>query len=297
MRLLVVLLALFCLVLELPPGLPLPDGTVAAAQHFSVNVEGEDPTSCADLTVTADEEVARAEESHALPATGPAKISAARNGGVWIVGSQGTQIEVDACKIAVASSQSRAQEILAGMRVQQQGDTLTATGSGSRWHVYFIVRAPRGSTISADTSNGPLSIRDAEGTFTMQAQNGPVSIANARGTINATTVNGPISLNGGAGEFKLRAQNGPLSIKLDGAAWDGAGLTGETRNGPLSLTVPQGYRSGVLVESDGHSPMRCSRCPDARRTWDDDQRRIEFGGGPQIIRLTTSNGPVSVDQR
>jgi DUF4097 and DUF4098 domain-containing protein YvlB len=297
MRLVAGLFAMFCLVLELPPGLPLPDGTLAAAQHFSVNLEGDDPSGCADLRVESDDEIARGEESLALPAGSPVKVTGARNGGVWIVGSQGTQIEVDACKIAVAASQARAQEILASTKVQQQGDTVTASGTGSRWHVYFIVRAPRGSTISASTTNGPLSIRDAEGTFTMQAQNGPVSIANARGTVNATTVNGPISLKGGAGEFSLRAQNGPLSIKLDGAGWDGAGLTGETRNGPLSLTVPQGYRTGVLVEADGHSPMRCSRCPDARKTWDDDQRRIEFGGGPQIIKLTTSNGPVSVEQR
>ncbi len=296
MRLLAVLFSMLCSVLGLS-GSPMTGGTVAASQHFSVNVEGDEVTGCGDLTVTSDQEVARADESLALPASGPAKLSAARNGGVWIVGSQGTQIEIEACKIAVAASQSRAQEILAGIRVQQQAGAVTASGSGSRWHVYFIVRAPRGSTISADTTNGPLSLRDAEGTFTVQASNGPVSISNSRGTIDARTVNGPISLKGGAGEFTLRAQNGPLSIKLDGAAWDGAGLTGETRNGPLSLTVPQGYRSGVLVESDGHSPMRCSRCPDARRTWDDDQRRIEFGGGPQIIKLTTSNGPVSVEQR
>ena len=296
MRVLAFLFSLLCSMLGLS-GSPVPGGTVAASQHFNVNVEGEDPAGCDDLRVTSDQEIARAEESFTLPATGPAKISAARNGGVWIVGSQGTQIEVHACKIALGASQSRAQEILAGVRVQQQGDTLTANGTGSKWHLYFIVRAPRGSTISADTTNGPLSLRDAEGTFTVQASNGPVSISNSRGTIDARTVNGPISLKGGAGEFTLRAQNGPLSIKLDGAAWDGAGLTGETRNGPLSLTVPQGYRSGVLVEADGHSPMRCSRCPDARRTWDDDQRRIEFGGGPQVIKLTTSNGPVSVEQR
>jgi DUF4097 and DUF4098 domain-containing protein YvlB len=296
MRLLAVLFSMLCSVLGLS-GSPMTGGTVAASQHFSVNVEGDEVTGCGDLTVTSDQEIARADESLALPASGPVKLSAARNGGAWILGSQGTQIEIEACKIAVAASQSRAQEILAGIRVQQQAGAVTASGTGSRWHVYFIVRAPRGSTISADTTNGPLSLRDAEGTFTMQASNGPVSISNSRGTIDARTVNGPISLKGGAGEFTLRAQNGPLSIKLDGAAWDGAGLTGETRNGPLSLTVPQGYRSGVLVEADGHSPMRCSRCPDARRTWDDDQRRIEFGGGPQVIKLTTSNGPVSVEQR
>jgi hypothetical protein len=293
MRLLAVFVSVLCSVL----GLPASSGTVAASQHFSVNVQGDDVTGCGDLTVTSDDEIARAEESLALPAGSPVKLSAARNGGVWIIGSQGTQVEIDACKIALGSSLSRAQETLAGVRVTQQGGTVSATGTGSRWHVYFIVRAPRGSNVSADTTNGPLSLRDAEGSFTVQATNGPVSIANSRGTIDARTQNGPISLKGGAGELTLRAQNGPLSIKLDGVAWDGPGLTGETRNGPLSLTVPDGYRSGVLVEADGHSPMRCSGCSDARKTWDDAARRIEFGSGPQIIKLTTSNGPVSVVQR
>jgi hypothetical protein len=131
----------------------------------------------------------------------------------------------------------------------------------------------------------------------VQATNGPISISGSRGTIDARTENGPISVNGSAGELTLRASNGPLAVKLDGVEWDGSGLTGETRNGPLSLTVPPGYRSGVLVEADGHSPMSCSGCATARKTWDDDQRRIELGGGPQIIKLTTSNGPVNVVQR
>jgi hypothetical protein len=269
-----------------------------AAQHLNIGSDGRDVSSCADLTVTSDEEIARADETLAVPAGSPLKVTAARNGGVWIAGSQGTQVEIEACKIAVASSTARAQELLQGIRVLQQGETVGASGpSGSRWHVYFIVRAPRGSSITADTTNGPLSLRDADGTFSLQATNGPVSIASSRGTIEARTQNGPISLKGGAGQLTLRAQNGPLSIKLDGVAWEGEGLTGETRNGPLSLTVPEGYRSGVLVEADGHSPMRCTRCPDARKTWDDDQRRIELGTGPQVIKLTTSNGPVSVVQK
>jgi hypothetical protein len=296
MRLLAVFFSALCSLVGLP-GFPAPSDAVEGFQQFSVNVEGDQVTGCDDFTVTADEEIARAHESLAVSAASPVKINAARNGGIWILGSSGTQVEIEACKIALGASQERAQERLAGIRVAEQGGTVTATGTGSRWHVYFIVRAPRGSNLSAETSNGPLSLRDADGTFTMQATNGPVSIANSRGTIDARTQNGPISLKGGAGDLKLRAQNGPMSIKLDGVAWDGAGLTGETRNGPLALTVPPGYRSGVLVEADGHSPMRCSRCPDARRTWDDEQRRIEFGGEPRIIKLTTSNGPVSVEQK
>ena len=33
---------------------------------------------------------------------------------------------------------------------------------------------------------------------------------------------------------------------------------------------------------------------DARRTWDDDHKRIELGEGPALVRLSTENGPVSV---
>jgi len=67
-------------------------------------------------------------------------------------------------------------------------------------------------------------------------------------------------------------------------------------NGPLTLRVPSGFRSSFLVESNGHSPVSChaSICADARKTWDDDHRRIEYGSGSPVIRLSTENGPISV---
>ena len=64
--------------------------------------------------------------------------------------------------------------------------------------------------------------------------------------------------------------------------------------------VPNGYQSGFVVESRNYAPMSCqaSICDNARKTWDDNNRRIEYGVGPAMIRLSTVNGPVSVrDQR
>jgi hypothetical protein len=46
--------------------------------------------------------------------------------------------------------------------------------------------------------------------------------------------------------------------------------------------------------------MSCqaSICDNARKTWDDNNRRIEYGSTPAMIRLSTVNGPVSVrDER
>jgi len=38
-----------------------------------------------------------------------------------------------------------------------------------------------------------------------------------------------------------------------------------------------------------------SICGDARKTWDDeDRRKIEFGSGSPVIKLSSYNGPVSV---
>ena len=75
------------------------------------------------------------------------------------------------------------------------------------------------------------------------------------------------------------------------------GIEAHTQNGPASLRIPSNFRSGVVVESDGHGPVSCraAACKEARRTWDDeDNRKIELGSGPTVVRMSTVNGPVSV---
>jgi hypothetical protein len=64
--------------------------------------------------------------------------------------------------------------------------------------------------------------------------------------------------------------------------------------------VPNGYQSGFVVESRNYATISCqaSICDNARKTWDDNNRRIEYGAAPAMIRLSTVNGPVSVrDER
>jgi DUF4097 and DUF4098 domain-containing protein YvlB len=115
------------------------------------------------------------------------------------------------------------------------------------------------------------------------------------GEANISAENGPISFSGTSGKLRLHTQNGPISVSL-GANWDGSELVADAVNGPLTLRVPSGFKSSFLVESNGHGPVSChaSICADARKTWDDDHRRIEYGSGSPVIRLSTENGPISV---
>ena len=133
-------------------------------------------------------------------------------------------------------------------------------------------------------------------TLDLRTHNGPITLRNVNGTVNAETTNGPISIDGGSGTTKLTAQNGPISVKLRGSSWDGS-LDARTQNGPVSLSVPASFRSGVVVEAEGHGPVSCrsEACRQVRRSWDDeDNRKIQLGSGPITVHLSTYNGPVTV---
>jgi hypothetical protein len=94
----------------------------------------------------------------------------------------------------------------------------------------------------------------------------------------------------------LAAQNGPVSVKLSGQEWQGSLLEARTVNGPVSLNMPDGYRSGVLIETSGHSPIACrlAACQDAQAAGLRGQRSLRLNGANPIVRLSTENGPVSV---
>jgi hypothetical protein len=109
----------------------------------------------------------------------------------------------------------------------------------------------------------------------------------------------------------VQASNGPLSIQLDGNSWLGGTLDASTKNGPLSVKIPRGYNSGVVVESSGRGPLSCRAegCEQwraaTRRAADDDDddygwrdndraRRIELGNGRADVHLSTVNGPVTI---
>jgi len=274
--------------------------TVMAGRHgyrgLSMSIDDEGTvTDCSSLRVTIDDRpVARAEEIVPVGGLRSLSIRAPESGGVWVAGTSSGGYSVKACKAAEFA------EDLNQIRVRVSGNELTADGPGAgRWVVYFLVEAPRGASLDLRTTNGPIALRSVNGTVAANAVNGPISVTEPSGTYNIETQNGPISLDGGSGTMKLNAENGPISVKLRGSTWDG-NIDAHTQNGPATLRIPSNFRSGVVVESEGHGPVSCraEACRQARRTWDDDDsRKIELGSGPTVVRLSTVNGPVAVREK
>jgi DUF4097 and DUF4098 domain-containing protein YvlB len=226
------------------------------------------------------------------------RVHEIQNGGIQVQGWDKDVYSVTACKAAAGSS-DEVQRLISQIKLSVQGGDVSVSGPGSShddWTVYLLIRTPKSADIELTAHNGPVAFYNVDGKITAKATNGPITVKDCSGEADIAAVNGPVTLVGTGGKLRLHTENGPINISLSGSTWNGGGLVADAVNGPLSLRVPSGFQSSFVVESNGYTPLNCeaSICSQARRTWDDEHRRIEYGSGDPVIRLSTKNGPVSV---
>lgn len=248
-----------------------------------------------------DLETYMAQEQFTVPMSGTLQVTAAHNGGVKLIGGTGDAYEVTVCKYAGADSQAEGDQVLKQITSEHSASSISVHGPDrADWTVQLIIRVPQGANMSVSAYNGPVSAHSVKGTFDLKTQNGPISVREISGKVTARAQNGPISFEGDTGTYDLQTQNGPISIDLASMSWQGGKLDARATNGPISLRLPKGYESGVVLTSSGNAPMSCNAevCKQARKTWDDGEKRIEFGPSDNaVIHISTHNGPVSVGTR
>ena len=271
----------------------------AAGQSRRVDLEAAD---CSQVNVQfGDFEIGRAVQHGSVPlSAGRLDVEPEANGGVSFERGTGASYSITACIAAGAATQAEAQQAadsvrlsIEGSRVRVQGVPRVRTSS-----VQLIIGTPPGADVRVATTNGPIGLRDVSGTFDARATNGPIGLHNVRGTVSAHAQNGPISVDGSAGEFDVETANGPISVRLTGTKWEGR-LEARASNGPLDVRVPENYGSGVEISSSFNSPWTCrlAACRDGNRDWDEKSRSIRFGPDPVVVRISTVNGPVTIDGR
>jgi len=274
----------------------------APRHHHGMNIHGSHgpAAGCSDLHIEFDDRdaVVRPETRTLTKAEAPVlKVHPYANGGTQVVGWDNANYSVTACKAVEAGAD--AERVLSQITMTIENGTVSTHGpSGEEqdWTVYLLIRAPKAAAIELETTNGPISLYDVNGKLTAHANNGPISLHNFSGDADVTAQNGPISMEGSSGNIRIKTQNGPISVNLGETSWNGE-LTADAQNGPVTLRVPSGFQSSFVVEATNHAPMSCraSICGSARKTWDDEHRRIEYGSSPAVVHLSTVNGPVSVE--
>jgi hypothetical protein len=201
-----------------------------------------------------------------------------RNGGVAFQGWDQDRMEVHARIQAHADTEEEARAIARAVRIELTPGGGRAFGpGGEEWTIVYYVYVPRQRNLEGTSNNGPLSARGVTGRIRLETRNGPIHLADVGGDVYA------------------RAQNGPIGVKLRGTRWDGEGLDAETRNGPISISIPAGY-SAVLETGTEHGPFETDIPLQVTLGPGESTRRFraELGGGGPLVRVVTTNGPVSI---
>jgi DUF4097 and DUF4098 domain-containing protein YvlB len=281
---------------------PTSDIPSAAQTRGRVTLDAAD---CSSINMMfGDYEVGRAVQHTTVPVAGaPLELRPGGNGGVRVERSTGGAYEITACIGVGARTAAEAQAVADSIRLVVEGNKVRLSGTGENnrvrsWSVQLIVAAPDGASIDAETANGPIGVDDVDGTFALRASNGPISLHGVTGDVKARAVNGPISVTGSRGQFDVETSNGPITVRLDGQRWDGR-LDARASNGPLTVTLPPDYQSGVEISSSQSSPWNCraAACRSGNRDWDERARTLRIGGDPIVVRISTVNGPVTVNER
>jgi hypothetical protein len=266
-----------------------------------ISYDRETPaTSCSDLHVRFDhhDAVFQSEERSITRAEAPTlRVRAESNGGLQVQGWDRDTYSVTLCKAAEAGRD--ADSLLSRIHLTFTNGELGVSGPSSHdhWSAHILIRAPKAVALDLQVNNGPMTLYHVDGNLKVRAQNGPVTVTDCSGELDLNSHNGPVTLEGNSGKQSVHTENGPVTLSLSGNSWDGAGIEAHATNGPVKLQIPSGYKSGVVLESDGNGPFQChsSVCSEGRKTWDDERKRIEFGSGPTLVRISTVNGPVSFE--
>lgn len=288
--------AVFCVGWLLTPG----NTHAAKNRNFNINTNGN-ASSCADLRVTGSGEIAQVNQSFTL-SKGEAPIlemNAADRGQIHVRAWDHADYSIETCKVAVADTRSAADQIAAAISVNHTAGNLSFNGpttDAGEWTVVFFVHAPKDAVLNLETKNGPIDVNGVNGNVKLRATNGPIAVQDCGGNVDVHTKNGPIAFHGERGEVRLNAENGPIALHLGAETWNGSLLEAHTINGPLAVHMPQNFRSGMRLETSGHSPVACQAAP-CRNAWTDisrDNRTFQMNGSGDTIRLSTENGPVAI---
>ncbi len=202
---------------------------------------------------------------------GALDVDAGPNGGISVVGTSGGGMRILA-KVRTWKSVDAGDVTLEvdGGRVRSDGP------GGGNWAVSFKIEVPRRTDVELRSVNGGISLRELDG------------------QMRFTTKNGGIALRNVAGDVKGSSMNGGITVSLEDGAWYGEGLDVETKNGGVSLSIPEGFSADLQVGTvNGNIHTDFPVTVKGRIT---NRLDVRLGGGGAPLRLMTTNGGVRIEE-
>jgi len=128
---------------------------------------------------------------------------------------------------------------------------------------------------------------------TVKTHNGGVTVSDVRGNLKFEATNGGIHLSRLAGEITGSTTNGGVNIELMGASWEGNQIQVTTKNGGVTLSVPENYSAHFQTETENGS-LRSDFPLNIREEARSRTHDFVMGGGGATIHVKTTNGGVTL---
>lgn len=213
-----------------------------------------------------------------IPATSTLTVDGRENGGISIKGANRPDILVRAMVQARGDSGSEGKTTAAQVILHTSGGSISADGpAGKGWSVTYEIFVPAATNLNLSTHNGGVAVSAVGSTIEIHAINGGISLQNVGGNVHGETVNGGIS------------------ATLAGDKWNGQGMDVSTKNGGISLKVPERF-SALLDVATVNGGMSV-RLPETQMRGGEHRMNVTLGSGGPLIRAHTQNGGVSISTR
>ena len=212
-------------------------------------------------------------------AVGVLNVDAGRNGGATVKGWSRNEVLVRARVEGWGNSDSDARVTASQVYIDASGGHVQARGpeslNNTGWSVSFEIFVPQATSLTAKTANGGITVSDIRGNLSFEATNGGIHLSRLAGEATGTTVNGGVN------------------IELTGATWEGSRVQVTTRNGGVSISIPQNYSAHFQTETVNGSLK--SEFP-VNQQGEAQSRSHDFslGAGGPLIHVTTTNGGVKL---
>jgi hypothetical protein len=207
------------------------------------------------------------------------------SGSIEVTGGDGPGVEVRAERIARASSDEAARELLPRIQIREdinpdkivlQTEGLSGLVIGVEVTVNYHVTLPSSARVHLRTGGG-------------------VTVSNLAGRTVVAATNGAVVVKGNTGGLEVRAVNGDVTVDLAAVGSDPIEL--RSTNGSLALTIPKDTNAYLLANfTNGKVDMQdLTYEPVGEQTRRRLRGRINAGGTP--IELTTVNGNIQIHPR
>ncbi len=167
--------------------------------------------------------------TYPLSKTGEVTIVNA-NGRIEVEGVDGSNVEVEALKVARGATEQIAHDLLPRIPIEEHAtpdfvsiETRRMSGFliGASYEVRYHVRMPKTATLRATTVNGGVSIDSMDGRTIARTTNGGIIATQIGGAIEARSINGGVRVQFaslGTGLVDLRTVNGGVRVAFPESA-------------------------------------------------------------------------------